>query len=157
MTNPTEGNLLAHMADVLVGHKTFDLKVVSWREFRYGASYGGGRADHNHLDDLQIEVHCRSQGGTLAEGATTVGGNPPQDMHGLRFTIVLRSARKLFATFDGDACARYRGAWQGHLQYFEPIEPDHPWSHHDHCVVAGRPGPASQVKTDYCGIRWFWR
>jgi hypothetical protein len=119
----TESNPLAATVEVLLGHKTFDLKIISWRQFRYGASYGGGRADYHHLDDHQIEVHCRSQGGTLREGTTTVGGNPPQDMHGLRFTIVLRSAQKMFAAFDGDACARYHEAWQGYFQYFEPIGP----------------------------------
>jgi hypothetical protein len=60
--------------DVLLGSKTFDLRVISWRQFLHGVSRGANR---QHPDDHRIELRCRFHK-SFFEDAIVVGENPAE-------------------------------------------------------------------------------
>jgi hypothetical protein len=86
------------ITDVLLGSKTFDLRVISWRQFLHGVSRG---ADRQHPDDHRIELQCRLHQSVL-EGAIIVGENSTESesLGDIEFSLEIRSAQRVFSEFD---------------------------------------------------------
>ncbi len=111
------------MTDVLLGSKTFDLRVISWRQFLHGVSRG---ADRQHPDDYRIELQCRLHQ-SLLEGAVIVGENPmeTESVGDIEFSLELRSAQRVFYDFDKANPDSDEGKNAvGILMYNAPISPD---------------------------------
>jgi hypothetical protein len=111
------------ITDVLLGSKTLDLRVVSWRQILHGVSRGASR---QHPDDHRIELQCRLHQ-SLLEGAIIVGENPTESesLGDIEFSLELRSAQRVFSEFDEKNPDSDTGKNAvGILMYNAPISPD---------------------------------